>query len=96
VNSSARFLFLSTTTSSESAGGGNIVELVLSNESLPSSPSWLSSASGASEAAKIGTFRMAPLLGEEGEKRGVDDSGKKTTQASKANDDKRKNKANKR
>jgi hypothetical protein len=68
--------------SSESTGGGDVVELVLSSESLPSSPSWLSSASGALDAIETGTFGMAPLLGEEGEKREVDDPGKKITQVS--------------
>jgi hypothetical protein len=75
-----RFLFLLITISSDSAGGGDVVELVLSSESSPSSPSWLSSALGASEAVEIGTFRIAPLLGEEGEKQGVDGPEKKTTQ----------------
>jgi hypothetical protein len=55
-SSVTRFLFLSTLRSSESAGEGNVVELVSSSESLPSSPSWLSSTSGASEAAETGTF----------------------------------------
>jgi hypothetical protein len=55
-SSITRFLFLSTPRSSESAGGGDIVELVSSSESLLSSPSWLSSTSGASEAAETGTF----------------------------------------
>jgi hypothetical protein len=50
------FLFLSTPRSTESAGGGDIIELVSSSESLPSSPSWLSSTSGALEAAETGTF----------------------------------------
>jgi hypothetical protein len=55
-SSVTRFLFLSMPRSLESAGGGDIVELVSSSESLPSSPSWLSSTSGASEAAETGTF----------------------------------------
>jgi hypothetical protein len=52
MNSSARFLFLSSLGSFESAGGGDVVELVLSSESLASSSSWLSSASGASGVAE--------------------------------------------
>jgi hypothetical protein len=56
MNSSACFLFLSRLGSSESAGGGDVFELVLSRESLASSSSWLSSASGASDATEIGTF----------------------------------------
>jgi hypothetical protein len=55
-SSVTRFLFLSTPQSLESAGGGDDIELVSSSESLPSSPSWLSSTLGASEAAEIGTF----------------------------------------
>jgi hypothetical protein len=51
-----RFLFLSMPRSSESVGGGDIVELVSSSESSPSSPSWMSSTSGASDAAETGTF----------------------------------------
>jgi hypothetical protein len=74
-----RFLFLSTTISSKSAGGGDVVELVLSSESSPSSPSWLSPASGVSEATEIGTFGMAPLLGGEDEKQEVDDPENKIT-----------------
>jgi hypothetical protein len=61
-----RFLFLSTTMSSESAGGGDVVELVISSESSPLSPSWLSSVSGASEAAEIGTCGIAPPSGRGG------------------------------
>jgi hypothetical protein len=57
---------LSMTRSSESAGGGDIVELVLFSESLPSSPSWLSSVSGASEAAETGTCGMTPPSGRGG------------------------------
>jgi hypothetical protein len=55
-SSLTRFLFLSRPRSSESAGGGDVVELVLSSESSTSSLSWLSSASGASDAAEIGIF----------------------------------------
>jgi hypothetical protein len=54
-NSSIRFLFLSRLGSSECARGGDVVELVPSSESSASSPSWLSSASGASDAAEIGS-----------------------------------------
>jgi hypothetical protein len=39
VKSSTRFLFLSAPVSSESAGGGDVVELVSSSDSLASSPS---------------------------------------------------------
>jgi hypothetical protein len=66
ANTLAHFLFLSTTRSSDSAGGGDVVELVLSSESSPSSSSWLSSVSGASEAAEIGTCGMAPPFGRGG------------------------------
>jgi hypothetical protein len=59
ANTLARFLFLLTTRSSDSAGGDDVVELVLSSESSLSYPSWLSSVSGASEAAEIGTCGMA-------------------------------------
>jgi hypothetical protein len=52
ANTSACFLFLSTTRLSDSAGGDDVVELVLSSESSLSSPSWLSSVSGASEAVE--------------------------------------------
>jgi hypothetical protein len=55
-SSITRFLFLSMTRSSESAGGGDVVELVSPSESSPSFASWLSSTSGASEAAETGTF----------------------------------------
>jgi hypothetical protein len=55
MNSSTRFLFLSRLGSSESAGGGDVVELVPSIKSSASSPSWLSSASGASEVAEAGS-----------------------------------------
>jgi hypothetical protein len=55
-SSLTHFLFLSRPRSSESAGGGDVVELVLSSESSVSSPSWLSSASGASDTAETGTF----------------------------------------
>jgi hypothetical protein len=54
-SSSMCFLFLSRLGSSECAGGGNVVELVPSSESLASSPSWLSSASGASDTAETGS-----------------------------------------
>jgi hypothetical protein len=57
---------LSTIRSSESAGGGDVVELVLSSESSHSSPSWLSSVSGASEAVETGTYGMAPPSGRGG------------------------------
>jgi hypothetical protein len=86
ANTSARFLFLSMTRSSDSAGGGHAFELVLSSESLLSSPSWLSSVSGALEATETGTCLHLgchlhlgwPLpLGEEGEKQGVGDPGKR-------------------
>jgi hypothetical protein len=54
-SSSTRFLFLSRLGSSECAGGCDVVELVPSSESSASSPSWLSSASGASDAAETGS-----------------------------------------
>jgi hypothetical protein len=63
ANTLAHFLFLSTTRSSDSARGGDVVELVLSSESSPSSPSWLSSVLGALEAVEIGTCGMAPPSG---------------------------------
>jgi hypothetical protein len=66
ANTLARFLFLSMTRSSDSAGGGDVVELVLSSESSPSSPSWLSLVSGASEAAETGTCGIAPPSGRGG------------------------------
>jgi hypothetical protein len=52
---STRFLFLSRLGSSECAGGGDVVELVPSSESSASSPSWLSTALGASDAAETGS-----------------------------------------
>jgi hypothetical protein len=55
MNSLTCFLFLSRLGSSESAGGGDVVELVPSNKSSASSPSWLSLASGASEVAEAGS-----------------------------------------
>jgi hypothetical protein len=64
---------------------GTLPLLVLSSESWPSSPSWLSSASGASEATETGTFGMAPLMGDEGEKQGVDNPEKKTTRVLQGN-----------
>jgi hypothetical protein len=66
ANSLTRFLFLSTTRSSERAEGGDVIELVLSSESSPSSLSWLSSVSGASKAAEIGICGMAPPSGRGG------------------------------
>jgi hypothetical protein len=53
-SSSTCFLFLSRLGSSECVGGGDIVELSSSSKTSASSPSWLSSASGASEAAETG------------------------------------------
>jgi hypothetical protein len=66
ANTLACFLFLSTTRYSDSAGGDDVVELVLSSESSPWYPSWMSSVSGASEAAETGTCGMAPPSGREG------------------------------
>jgi hypothetical protein len=60
------FLFLSTTRSLESTGGGDVVELVLSSESSPLSPSRLSLVSGALEAAETGTCGMDPPSGRGG------------------------------
>jgi hypothetical protein len=54
-SSSTHFLFLSRLGSSEYTGGGDVVELVPSSESSASSPSWLPSASGASDAAETGS-----------------------------------------
>jgi hypothetical protein len=54
-NSSRRFLFLSRLGSSEKAGGGDKVDPHSSREILASSPSWPSSASGASEAVEAGS-----------------------------------------
>jgi hypothetical protein len=60
------FLFLSTTRSSESAGGCNVVELVLSSDTSASSPSYFSLASGASETAKARSTRRGPSYGRGG------------------------------
>jgi hypothetical protein len=54
-SSSTRFLFLSRPGSSETAGEGDEVELLSSREISASSPSWQSSALGASEAAEAGS-----------------------------------------
>jgi hypothetical protein len=54
-SSSTRFLFFSRLGSSEYAGGGDVVELFSSSETLASSPSWLSSASGALEVGETGS-----------------------------------------
>jgi hypothetical protein len=54
-NSSRCFLFLSRLGSSEKAGGGDEVDPLSSQEISASSPSWSSSASGASEAAEVGS-----------------------------------------
>jgi hypothetical protein len=55
INSSRHFLFLSRLGSSEKVGGGNKVDPLSSWETLASSPSWSSSASGASEEAETGS-----------------------------------------
>jgi hypothetical protein len=78
-SSVTRFLFLSMPRSSESTGGGDIVELVSSSKSLPSSPSWLSSTSGALEAAEQEHFECPLPLGEEGETQEIDDPERKTS-----------------
>jgi hypothetical protein len=61
-----RFLFLSRPRSSEFVGGGDVVELVPSSESLASSSSLLFSASGALDAVEIGTARIGPPSGRGG------------------------------
>jgi hypothetical protein len=50
ATSSKCFLFLFAPVSSDSAAGGYVIELVPSSESSTSSPSWVSSASGALDA----------------------------------------------
>jgi hypothetical protein len=54
-NSSRHFLFLSRLGSLEKAGGGNKVDPLSSQEISASSLSWPSSASGALEAAEVGS-----------------------------------------
>jgi hypothetical protein len=54
-SSSTCFLFLSWFGSSACAGGDDVVELFSSSKTLTSSPSWLSSASGASEVVEAGS-----------------------------------------
>jgi hypothetical protein len=66
ASSSTRFLFLSTQVSSESAGGGDVVELVSSSDPSTSSLSWFSSASGASETAEARSAGIGPSSGREG------------------------------
>jgi hypothetical protein len=66
MNSLTRFLFLSRLGYSECAGGGNVVELVLSSESSASSSSWLSLASGALDAAETGLAWIDPSSGRGG------------------------------
>jgi hypothetical protein len=66
ASSSTRFLFLSMPRSSESAGGGDVVELVSSYDSSASSPSWISSASGASDAAATRSAGIGPSSGRGG------------------------------
>jgi hypothetical protein len=61
-----RFLFLPTLVSSDSAGGGNIVELVSSSNSLASSPSWFSLALGASDTMEARSARRGPPSGRGG------------------------------
>jgi hypothetical protein len=55
-NSSRRFLLLFRVGSLEKAGGGDKVDPLSSQEILASSPSWPSSASGASEAVEAGSI----------------------------------------
>jgi hypothetical protein len=52
--------------SSDSAGGGDIVELVSSLDSLASSPSWFSLASGASDALEARSAGRGPSSGRGG------------------------------
>jgi hypothetical protein len=66
MSSSTCFLFLSRLGSSKCAGGGDVVELVPSSESSASSPSWLSSASRASDVTEIGSARIGPPSGRGG------------------------------
>jgi hypothetical protein len=66
VSSSTRFLFLSTLVSSESAGGGDDVELVFSPDSSASSPYWFSSASGASDTMEARSAGRGPSSGRGG------------------------------
>jgi hypothetical protein len=55
VKTSRCFLFFSRLFSSELAGGGDEVGALSSQEFSASSPSWLSSASGASKIAESGS-----------------------------------------
>jgi hypothetical protein len=66
VKSSTRFLFLSAPVSSDSAGGGDIIELVSSSDSSASSLSWFSSASGASDTMEARSARRGPASGRGG------------------------------
>jgi hypothetical protein len=52
--------------SSDSAGGGDIVELVSSSDSSASSPSWFSSASGASDTMEARSAERGPSPGRGG------------------------------
>jgi hypothetical protein len=60
VSSSTCFLFLSAPVSSERAGGDDVVELVSSSNSLASSLSWFSLASGASEIVEARSAERGP------------------------------------
>jgi hypothetical protein len=66
VKSLTRFLFLSAPVSSDSAGAGNVVELVSSLDSSASSLSWFSSASGASDIREARSARRGPSSGRGG------------------------------
>jgi hypothetical protein len=66
ATSSTHFLFLFAPVSSDSAAGGDVVELVPSSESLASSPSWVSSASGASDTTAARSAESGPPSGRGG------------------------------
>jgi hypothetical protein len=63
VKSLTRFLFLSALVYSESAGGGDVVELVSSSDSLASSLSSFSSTSGASDTEEARSAGRGPSSG---------------------------------
>jgi hypothetical protein len=63
AKSPTRFLFFSKPLSSEIAGGGDVVESLSSRDPSASSPSWFSSASGASELTGAGSASIGPSSG---------------------------------
>jgi hypothetical protein len=66
VKSSTSFLFLSAPVSLDSTGGGDVIELVSSSDSSASSPSWFSSASGASNTMEARSAERGPPSGRGG------------------------------